>query len=355
MALGLAFRGLLAPVIGIIVDKMGVVRPAALGFALMAGSLAVLAGSNALWHLYAFFGVTLPIGVALCGSVLTTSLVSRLSSPKEGGFSYSVAWTGIHAGRFILPITAAFLLSLWGLRGTFLILAVLAVGIGVAVSSFLWMLRVDGHTLKTNRESVGTQPRAKLIDRFFLLSALAYFVCGYTDAGLVLTHIVVLATDRGIPLVEASSVFGLIGLASFVGTLFFGLMSRKLGSGNTLALIYGLRLHSFIGLLLLPRTELNVYALGLSCLFFGATISTQPQIAAISAARYGTAAVGRAVGVLNSIHWAGGAAGALVGGFLYDLTSNYELAFLSGIVLLMVSTVMAIVVRHPSRWEHETG
>ena len=115
MALGLAFRGLLAPVIGIIVDKMGVVRPAALGFALMAGSLAVLAGSNALWHLYAFFGVTLPIGVALCGSVLTTSLVSRLSSPQEGGFSYSVTWTGIHAGRFILPITAAFLLSSWGL------------------------------------------------------------------------------------------------------------------------------------------------------------------------------------------------------------------------------------------------
>ena len=353
MSVGYVLRGVTAPLIGLLVDKIGVFRPALVGFALTAGSLAALAGSTTLWQLYLFFGVGLSLGIMLCSSVLTTALVARFSR-YPSGFAYSVVWTGHHTGRFIFPIAAAFLLSLLGLRGAFLSLAFITGLTGAAISTFLFCLKAEEKPVHTRGQRGPSGQRIRFTDRFSLFVCAGYIACGYTDMGLIITHIVAFATDMGMPLIEASAILGLIGLSSIFGTLFFGLLSRRWGPVPTLTLVYALRLLAFGFLLSSSRLGINVYSLAVFCVLLGTTICTQPLVAAMTASHYGREAVGRATGALNSAHWAGGAIGAFVGGLVYDLTSSYELAFLGGFALLLMATLVTAGLREPAKRSPDT-
>src|SRR3970040_584167 len=64
--------------------------------------------------------------------------------------------------------------------------------------------------------------RAALKTSTFWLLAGSYFVCGATANGLVGTHLIPHAIDRGIPEITAAATVGVMGGLNFVGTTLSG-------------------------------------------------------------------------------------------------------------------------------------
>ena len=72
---------------------------------------------------------------------------------------------------------------------------------------------------------------------FWLLSA-SFFVCGMTSNGLVGTHMIPYAIERGIAEVTAATAVSIMGVASFIGTTFAGWLCDRINARKVLSAAY---------------------------------------------------------------------------------------------------------------------
>ena len=77
----------------------------------------------------------------------------------------------------------------------------------------------------------------------------SFFVCGFTTNGLIGTHLIPHAIERGIPQVTAAWAVGIMGGASFVGTTFAGWLVDRVDARKVLAVCYVFRA---VSLFILP-------------------------------------------------------------------------------------------------------
>src|SRR5512144_1762589 len=75
---------------------------------------------------------------------------------------------------------------------------------------------------------------------FWFLSG-SFFICGLTTNGLVGTHLIPHAIERGIPQVTAAWAVGIMGVASFIGTTAAGWLTDRMDARKVLAVCYVLR------------------------------------------------------------------------------------------------------------------
>lgn len=68
-----------------------------------------------------------------------------------------------------------------------------------------------------------------------------FFNFGVTANRLIGTHLIPHAIERGIPQITAVMAVGIMGGASFVGTMFSGWMVDRVDPRKVLAVVYGLR------------------------------------------------------------------------------------------------------------------
>jgi predicted MFS family arabinose efflux permease len=68
-----------------------------------------------------------------------------------------------------------------------------------------------------------------------------FFICGVTANGLIGTHLIPHAIERGIPQLTAATAVGIMGGASFVGTTFSGWLVDRVDPRKVLAAVYALR------------------------------------------------------------------------------------------------------------------
>ena len=182
--------------------------------------------------------------------------------------------------------------------------------------------------------------------RGFWLLAGSFFVCGYTSTGLIGVHLIPHAVDHGFPKMAASSAMGLMGAMNVVGTTLSGYICDRYGKRVPLALYYFLR---GLSLFFLPAvtdlTELNLFAI-----VFGLNyISTVPPTSMLTADLFGRRSVGMLFGWIFLAHQIGAGLASYVGGFVYDHTGTYDLAFLSAGVLGILAAGMVLAIREPGR------
>ena len=114
--------GLVAPVAGGLVDRLGPRKTITLGTLVLASGL-VLSGMGAEpWHFYVSFGVISGFGLSLIGSVPFTTVVRNWFERKRG-FALSLMFCGT-GGAFGVYPAFAFLIEEVGWRATFVIQAI---------------------------------------------------------------------------------------------------------------------------------------------------------------------------------------------------------------------------------------
>jgi MFS family permease len=169
----------------------------------------------------------------------------------------------------------------------------------------------------------------------------AYFVCGFTT-GIISTHFVPYAIEKGYSPSLAATVFGVMSGLNVLGVLTAGKLGDRFQRKNLLAVIYGLRGLGYACLLILPGL-LGLW--GFAILAGFSWIATVPPTTALTADVYGLKNIGILSGVIFMLHQFGGGLSIQMAGELRDITGSYDVPFLISAILLVIASFVSFSIQ----------
>jgi MFS family permease len=180
-----------------------------------------------------------------------------------------------------------------------------------------------------------TLSEAVRTSRFWLLCLTTFSLWGINQ-NILLAHQVAFAIDMGYSKLYASFVLSLFGLTYAVGSL-ASLISDRIGREVTITLATAIGISGMIALLFIRDASqpwmLYYYSISLGA----ANGLCSPTIAASITDIFQGPRVGAIVGAVWFAFAVGGTIGPWLGGWLFELTGNYFLAFIVATVLFAVA------------------
>src|SRR2546426_6817638 len=362
-SLNLILYGPAARVGGWLLDRIG---PRRVILGSLAAIAAVVTGAvfvRELWQLIFVWGIVLGIATGVTPS-LPASVASRWFVSRRG-LALGIMTNANAAGQVIfLPLLMAVIVTS-GWRSALIVMAAASVILIPAI--LLWMrddprdLGLEAYGSVTG--SVAQQRLDTYASRYFhpisissisevfktstfwLLSG-CFFVCGFTANGLIGTHPIPHAIERGIPQVTAAMAVGIMGGASFVGTTFAGWLVDRIDPRKVLSAAFVLRASS---LFILPFVSATWGLFAFAVLYGLDWFATGPSITAILAQTFGQERVGRLFGLVFVAHQLGGALAAVGGGWSRMHFGDYQYAFLAGGAMGLMAAGLALTIRMSGR------
>jgi MFS family permease len=357
-------QGLLAPLAGVAVDRLGPRRVIVSGVVLLGAASMLGATIVTPWQLYLYTGVVGAMGIVALGWVPMGVLLSHWVAERRGRV-VGLAFSGMGIGIFVCGPLSQWLIDLLGWRGASLTLGAGALVVLFPVAWFGcrmpaarsadaggqdWRL-ARGAQAKGEPEAArseagsserrgvpGPSPRegdptlARALKTRAFWALFAAYCLTPLAVFSVFTHQVAFAVDLGFPRLLVAWIFGLMGLMSSVGRPLFGAVADRFGGALAATVSFGCTAGGALALVATEArpstTWLVVYAV-LFGLGFGAR---GPIITAIAAELFGGRRFGVIYGALNMGNGIGAAIGPWFGGVVHDLTGTYQAAFLSSVL-----------------------
>jgi predicted MFS family arabinose efflux permease len=195
--------------------------------------------------------------------------------------------------------------------------------------------------------------RGLCVNRVFLTLLVAFFLCGLTTAGAVDVHFLPYAAACGFPPVQSTLAYGVLGIGNLLGLIVFGWLADRTHAPYLLAAMFALRAVLFLALMAVVGDLPLLIAFAA---FFGLiNYATLPVVAAIVAQRIGVGTMGLSLGLLFSAHSVGAAAGALMGGWFYDLFARYQEMWWLAFTLCLAAALLALSLGGPMRRTRADG
>ncbi len=336
---------------GALIDRFGPSRVVPTGGILLGLGLIATSRISELWEFYLYFGVFAGLGIALAGWVPAVTLVNRWFSAKRGR-AMGIASAGIGLGTVAFVPFSQYLISGFGWREAFLVLAGLAL-VGIAPQAALLMmgrpeelgLKVDGGTEAATSGgpqkptparqlqavdqkwaaypwSVGSAVRTA---RFWFLWAC--FIFGVLTNQMLWVHQTAYLVDSGYDRMLAASIVGLAGLVSMPGKVMWGVAADRWGREQAYSLGV-VTMVVAIGLLVLAGIAPGLWlALMFAVAFAVGYAVAAPVTPSAAADLFGGRNFGAIFGVLALANGLGGAFGAWLAGHIFDVTASYVGAF----------------------------
>jgi MFS family permease len=357
VSIGMLVGAFCQPLVGKLADALGARLVLATGAVVMGVGLIGLGFAQSLLAVYLLFGLLVGAGFSAAGIIPSTTLITRWFVEHKG-LALSIALSGFAVGQIVLvPLNAQLILAV-GWRLTYVILGLSFILVLLPV--ILWLAksgpedtyshalpvedraatRADGDDHISARQAMRTSAFWRLMGSFT--------VCGFT-VGLIYTHLIPFAQDRGMSPVAAASLFALIGMVGIVGSIFTSSLSDRIGRKNPLAALYLMR---GISLLLLAVVG-GVVAFPIVALMLGLSRGTASLTSALTGDLYGRLSVGSIFGLVFLSHEVASAAGSYLGGLTFDLTGSYRWIFLVAAIggILASITAFSILERGPQPTE----
>lgn len=341
-------QGLLSPVVGTLVDRLGP-RRVMLSGALVLGVACVLSSRiDSLWSLYLIVGVLAAAGVCAVSWVPTGALIARWFTERRGSVM-GVAFSGMGAGVLAVGPLAQWLIAGHGWRAAYL---VLGLGTLAVLLPLIWLgVRDTPGGAAPVRDTAAKSPRwgAEVGDalrtRAFWALFFAYF-CTPLAVFSVVTHQVAFAVDHGFPRLFVAGIFGLTGLLSVVGRIGFGIAADRIGRATSATISYGCTALGTLCLLSL-ETWPHVAALYAYAILFGLGFGARGPIITAMASQLFPGRFGAIYGFLSVGNGIGGGVAPWFGGFVHDVTGSYRLAFLIAVGFCAVGSLCFWLARPP--------
>ena len=354
-SLSVLVNGMVQPIVGNLLDRYGSRLIAVISLTVAALGLIVSAFAADLWQLYISFGIIVAAAAGGPTTTMATVLVTRWFV-KHRGLVMGILSSGTSAGQLVIIPLAMELNLAFGWRMSYVWL-----GVGIAI-----LMIPIAILMRSNPKDIGSQPygvgeveassqtgqsstderrtplaRAMSTHGFWML-ALSFFICGYTTAGLISTHLVAFTVERGIDNMTAAAALGVMGAVNVFGTILSGIVTDRIGRKNPLAAIYfGRGLALLFLLLVTDALRLNMFAVIMGLTY----IATVPPTAALTAQLFGRLSVGAIFGVIFMIHQIGAALGAYITGLIFDMTGSYSMGLILGAALCFVAAAMSFSIR----------
>lgn len=182
--------------------------------------------------------------------------------------------------------------------------------------------------------------------RIWLL-VVPYFICGFTDIGLIRTHFIPLAEGRGFSPEVIAAAISLLAAVTLGSTIASGYLTDRVRLGRLLSGVYLVRALA-IGLLYFAQTPALLMAFAV---LDGITdLATITPTSVLCTRLYGERRAGSVFGTVSAFHQIGAAAGSFVPGLLYEATGGYEQALVLSVAMLVVAGALSsLVERQPAR------
>ena len=345
VSLNMLVFGFSQPLVGRLVDRWGPRRVLALGALVLGGGFGAASLTRNLLETYLAYGVVAGLGFGATAITVASALITRWFD-RNRGLALGIAAAGLSAGQIVVVPLSTGLLGRVGWREGFLVM-----GLGTAVLLTLVVLPMvqdqpaaapvptagRGRALARHEGAPGAAMRTL---PFWQLTA-AFFGCGFAIT-LLSTHFIPFATDVGLSRSEGGRLFGAMGAMSIVGSLTTGWISDRLGRRWLLASVYLLR---SLVLLLLVRAQ-TVTDLWVFAVVFGFTWAAPfPLTSAFIGDLWGKNAIATIFGTMFFIHLVGDAAGAYVGGLVFDRAASYTPVFAVAAVMAMLGGLSVLSIR----------
>ena len=349
--------GLLAPLAGSLGDRWRPRRVMPIGIVILGLAAAACGLADDLWHFYLIFGIGTPLGLAFCGWPLLAPALSNWFA-KRRGLALGIGQLG-GGLSFAYGVFAEFVISRMGWRMAYAVvgLSVIVVLLPLYLFLFYYHPREKGlkaygadrspvlspnEGLPKGVESIPwTLSAAMHTHQFWLLVISQFFFWG-AGCYLILAHQVKFAEDAGFSGMFAASIFALYGLFMAAGQLLSD-VSDRIGREGTVILSGVLAVGSLFALISVTDASkpwlLYVYAVGFG---IGSGLYS-PTIFAGAADIFHGPHFGAISGFILTGMGIGGVIGPWLGGYMYDITGSYRIAFSLSIICFALSCISFLV------------
>lgn len=360
-------NGLLAPLVGFLIDRYGPRKPVFAGITLIGLGLFLLSRVTSLAMFYGVF-ILLSIGISACSSIILMTVVGHWFRKKVSTAS-GIAISGSAMGGLLVPLVTR-MIDIFKWRVTMMILGLGAWVIFLPLSLIIrhkpeqYGYLPDGDVAKnlvssqgltsvqSNEVDVGVKQAIKSKAFWHISVGVA---CHALVAIAVVTHVMPYLSTLDIARLTASLAASAIPLISILGRISFGWFGDKYNKRQVAA--FGFALTS-VGMILLGyadnvRTWLLVPFVIVFGIGFGGLL---PMIPALLREYFGRVRLGTVIGFTMGIVMIGGVIGPPLAGWVFDSFGSYQgawFAFTSvtiiGMVILLTTPSVGNTLRMANR------
>jgi MFS family permease len=346
-----------APIVGGLLDRFGPRRVIVPGIVLLAVGIGLCATIRRLLDFYVFFGVVAGIGVTFVSMVPYMAIIPHWFQRRRG-LASGIASSGLGLGVVVFVPLSQALISEWGWRLSFMILAVATIVILLPLNGLFLRYRPqekgydgpdgdpgtkEGSSAARN-QSVPSRPSypggikdAMKTVQFW--SLMIFPMLSMIGVYVLSVHFVSFLVGRGMDRMMAASAFALIGIISTPFRILWGFISDRIGREKAYTVGLLIFCSSFYCLFQFEQTG-NVWLVYLFTVIIGIGWGvTGPMFMASAADLFHGPIMGRVSGLLEGSVGVGGAFGAWVGGYLFDKTGSYLWAFGIAVIAGLLSCV----------------
>ena len=341
-AMVLVLMAVVSPAAGALIDRFGPRAVCAAGLASIGAGLLLTSVGSADWQLFAFYGGLLGLGSGAIAMPMVSAAVAHYFSTNQG-LASGIGFSGATGGQLIALPALGLLVTALGWRGTYVSLGLTILVLAALAWAVLrgWTPRADADDARA-ADPIGSRLSYLFGNATFWLLLGGFLVCGFTTAGVIEVHLIPYAAYCGFGPLEGATAYGVHGGFNMIGVILAGALADRLHRPRMLAGIFFLRAVLFV-LLLHVGTDLPLLFL-FAALYGFMNFATLPIIASIVAARLGVGVIGLALGLIFGAHWLGAAAGAFLGGHLYQLFARYDELWLVSIASVIVAGFLMLLI-----------
>jgi sugar phosphate permease len=341
------------PLMGRLIDRRGTRLVLNMSMLLTGGGLILASLATGLWQLVLLYSLIASIGMA-GGSTVTVSAVVTQWFVEKRGTVMGLVLSGMAVGQLFVGPASVMLIDSYGWRLALKVFGIAVLLIVVPLCYFLFRSRPEemglapygaAEKIVADTDTGVPAPHLPLNHKFsvfrsriFWLLAIPYFVCGFTDMGLISTHFIPYAEGQGYSAALIAVAFGSIAIFSFAGTIGAGFLSDRLNRPKFLRMIYWSRALIFLLLLTIFNNPVGLF---IFAAIFGLTErASVPPTSSLCAHHFNDLSIGVVFGYVSISHHLGGALGSFIPGALFDLTGSYTIIFAISIGLLIGSGLL---------------
>ncbi len=350
-------HGLLAPVTGALVDRLGARRMAIVGVLIVGVGLVLFSQARVLW-VYYIASLVIASGESLGSSTAYSAALMRWFDQKRGQ-ALGLLASARGAGYFMVPVLAV-LIGAFGWRSTLLIAAVVIVGCALPLSLVLrnrpepYGYRPDGApapatpTASQEASSFGdgmTVAEALRTPAFYLLGT-ATAIGAATQISWIV-HQVPHLQNVGFTLQGAAFITGAYGLFQVPLRFICGWLGDIVGRRRLYVISYFLQC---VGMLIFA--SLSPSRLWLLPLYFltypFAHAAWVAMFMTLVADYFGTRYFATIRGLTSTLMMPLGFAGPVIAGWAFDQTGSYRLVFTCYALFTLSGAIFLLLIRRPT-------
>lgn len=347
--------GLLGPIEGYFVDRVGPRRIMYIGIVICVLGFLSLSQVNSLPMLY----VSIVLGIVLGSSLgyhMPISLLIAKSFRERRSLAFGIFRMGPGISGPMVPFVG-WIVATWGWRNAAVISACILLTVGLPIAYFINRVADDlerqGELGGSATAQGGHAPRSGGDPQFTLREVLRLRVFWFFSTAMALRHMVtegvsvhfvILLVDRGWGMESAA---GLLGLSTLIGA------PARIGMGwlgdllDKRTLVMSLLLVLSVSVLFMGWSAepwLFMPCMVLYSLAYGGLAALQEPI---RADYFGTKAFATIQGVSRTVQTAGTFLGPLIAGLVYDLTQSYVIAFGIFALVSLIAILLMYAARQP--------